>query len=287
MNLAVTKLLANDVLDPETQMHYNFQSQLNLTYGMHFHDFFEIFLIISGNAVHNVNGITQLLYEGSMVLVRPEDVHSYEKFEKDECQFINLAFSKETLNDLFIYFGESFPHEKLISSVLPPIVLLPVHDKSIVRNKLESLTLIPQTKKNHIRTHLRMLLADFMQNYFSSYSNDKKTIPLWLEQLVNEMTKKENFREGLPIMQKLSNRSYAYVSRTLKKYLDKTPTDFINELRLNFAENMLIHSDMSILDITLEAGFNNLSHFYHLFNKQYHLSPNKYRKMKQKFGLLI
>lgn len=48
------------------------------TYKIHTHDFYELFLVSHGGAIHAVNGRSQLLSEGSFVLMRPRDVHRYD-----------------------------------------------------------------------------------------------------------------------------------------------------------------------------------------------------------------
>lgn len=50
------------------------------TYKIHTHDFYELFLVSHGGAIHAVNGRSQLLSEGSFVLMRPRDVHRYDFF---------------------------------------------------------------------------------------------------------------------------------------------------------------------------------------------------------------
>ncbi|MEG1678380.1 MAG: AraC family transcriptional regulator, partial [Clostridia bacterium] len=35
----------------------------------------------------------------------------------------------------------------------------------------------------------------------------------------------------------------------------------------------------SIIDISIEAGFNNLSHFYHVFQSTYQMSPKHFRQL--------
>lgn len=95
------------------------------------------------------------------------------------------------------------------------------------------------------------------------------------------MEKKENFTEGLARMQELAGKSHEHICREFKKRLNITPTEFINSLRLNYAKNLLMNSDESIIDIAMEAGFGNLSHFYHLFRKQYNISPSDFRKKYQ------
>jgi AraC family transcriptional regulator, dual regulator of chb operon len=280
--MEVLKLQASNILDLETQMHYSFIHNVSSTECRHCHDFYEIFLITQGSIIHYVNEKHQLLAAGSMVFIRPEDIHYYGSHNRNECQFINIAFSCSTLKELINYLGDPLQNERFLSADEPSHVVLAESDKSASIRKLEQLALIPRTDKNQIRTYLRLILADFIFNYFLRDNGSLESVPLWLEQLVTEMKKRENFREGLKQLMKLSDKSSEYLSRMFKKHYKKTPTDFINELRLNYAANMLIHSDTSILDIALDAGFNNLSHFYHLFNKQFHESPLRFRKFNQR-----
>lgn len=47
------------------------------TYPVHTHDFYEIVFIGRGKGTHCINGRQQILSDGSMVFIRPEDVHSF------------------------------------------------------------------------------------------------------------------------------------------------------------------------------------------------------------------
>jgi AraC family cel operon transcriptional repressor len=151
-------------------------------------------------------------------------------------------------------------------------------EKSIIQNRLESLTQVGVQGSETVRTHLRILLFELFVKYFTALQSEDPEIPDWLSTAVSEMKKKENFVQGMPALKDISEKSHEYLCRSFKKYLHMTPTDFINEQRLNYVTNMLIHSDIEILDICLDAGFDNLSHFYHLFNKKYHATPLAYRK---------
>jgi AraC-like DNA-binding protein len=55
-------------------------------------------------------------------------------------------------------------------------------------------------------------------------------------------------------------------------------TSFVNEVRLNHATKLLIETQESVLEISLECGFNNLSHFNRQFKKLYQIGPLAYRK---------
>ena len=96
------------------------------------------------------------------------------------------------------------------------------------------------------------------------------------------MEKKENFSAGISRMYELSERSPEHLGRSLKKYFKETPTELINKLRLNYAANLLVNSDKDITEIAMDAGFENLSHFYHLFKKNFSIAPKEFRLKHQK-----
>ena len=74
-----------------------------------------------------------------------------------------------------------------------------------------------------------------------------------------------------------TNRTPEHICRAFRKYLNMTPMTYINAKRLNYAANLLRHSDKEIIDIAYESGFQSVSHFYQLFKKEYQISPLMYR----------
>ncbi len=72
--------------------------------------------------------------------------------------------------------------------------------------------------------------------------------------------------------------SRSHFHSLFKKETGKTFIQYLNELRCDKAGKMLISTDDTILDISLEAGFNNLSHFCHTFKDVKGVSPAKYRE---------
>lgn len=61
------------------------------------------------------------------------------------------------------------------------------------------------------------------------------------------------------------------------QYLGKTPTEAVNEARLDWAAMRLTRSDAAILDISLDCGFESLAYFYKIFERRYGVSPRRYR----------
>lgn len=53
---------------------------------------------------------------------------------------------------------------------------------------------------------------------------------------------------------------------------------YLNEARLDYACSFLLHSDHTILDICIRAGFDSQRTFNRVFQERYHMSPREYRK---------
>lgn len=217
-----------------------------------------------------------VLKESTLTLIRIQDIH-YKKYLEDGLH-INVCFSQETMNELLNYLGEGFPSKMLLEVSIPPYVVLTPQEKAIIQTKLENLNLINVNETQLIKTNLRMLLFELLTKYFTKETIQQDNIPSWITTVITEMKKKENFIQGLPILLELSGVAHEHLCRLFKKYLNTTPTNFVNEQRLNYATNLLLHSDMDITNICLESGFSNLSHFYHAFKRKFNTTPAEYRK---------
>lgn len=76
--------------------------------------------------------------------------------------------------------------------------------------------------------------------------------------------------------------SKATLYRKLKELSDKTPSEFVRNIRLNYAAQLLISTKSTVQEIMFKSGFSNKSYFYREFAKQYNLSPNEYRQKNTK-----
>lgn len=71
------------------------------------------------------------------------------------------------------------------------------------------------------------------------------------------VAEKENLNRGLHALYELSGRSAGHVNQAFRQYLNQTPTEYINQLRLNVARNLLLTTELRVVEIALESGFEN------------------------------
>lgn len=274
------RLAAKDCVDIEAQCLYRYVYGSTDRFNPHCHDFYEIFITVTGTVTHFINGIRQKLPEGSLVFIRPDDTHAYiyDSPKSNQTAYINLTFTNETANLLFEFLSDSFPSKELLFCDMPPVITLNAFEKNRLLKQIEELNIINWQDKNLLKIRMRSILADIFVRYFSVISEKTKDAkPLWLAKLLSDMENPENFTLGTEKMISLSSKSREHLSRCLKQHLGITPSEYINELRINYASNLLLHTNTPILEICFMCGFQSLSYFYKVFKRKYGQSPGEFR----------
>lgn len=246
------------------------------TYPLHTHDFYEFFYVMKGHAIHIVNGQSQLLSQDSFILIRPSDIHKYEAFNHFDFELISIGFPMSSFLQVCTYLNAS---PNLINSLSLPPHLTMAHDPAL---SIKDLLLRVDEQKSIAdrKQYFLSILPILLRPFLTEQSQDllTLTLPSWLTNLVDAMKEKENFIIGLPKLIELSNISHEHLSREFKKHLNLTPTQFINTKRIQYATELLLENSYDVTEICYMCGFNNLSHFYHIFQKQYQCSPREYSK---------
>ncbi len=67
------------------------------------------------------------------------------------------------------------------------------------------------------------------------------------------------------------------LERLFRKYLDRSPKRYYMEMRLNKARNLLMQTDMSVINVALACGFSSPSHFSKCYRAQYDTTPYRER----------
>jgi len=70
----------------------------------------------------------------------------------------------------------------------------------------------------------------------------------------------------------------ASLARYFKSSVGMSPTQYVNQVRIGQACRLLGDPDRLILDICLDCGFQNLSHFNRCFKSSTNMTPTEYRK---------
>lgn len=274
------RLLASKHLDPKTECRFRHVKDETEHFVLHCHEYYEIFLMIKGKALHSVNSRTDTIEAGTLIFIRKDDVHDYMSID-GSFEFANLAFSENTLLKLFEYLGEGFPSKALLDCAYPPEVHLPDSEAKRLYLKMAELNTVNFSDSERLKFKTRRLLCDIFSDYFETLYERDSEIPLWLENAYRKMRDPKNFIEGKEKLFSLAGKTREHTTRCMKKYYGTTPSDYVNELRLSYAANLLMSSNLNATEICYECGFQNVSWFYTEFAKKFGVTPGKYNQRKK------
>lgn len=270
-------LTAERFVDMEAGCSYRYVHSDTEYFRPHYHDYFELFLMLEGTALHKVNGSKIKLPKGSLVLIRPNDSHDYLCIDGKPFSFLNITFTADTARQIFDYLGCGFPSVLLLDSPLPPEIHLSEYEFARLGRRMDGIRALDPGDREKKKTMLRILLFDIFIRHFSTAVPQREQMPLWLEEMCTAIRRDGNFTQGSSYFFTLTDRSREHVSRCMKRYTGMTVSEFINTLRLNYIANMLRDSNHSIAQIIFDSGFNNISWASDQFRKKYGMTMTQYR----------
>lgn len=236
----------------------------------HTHDFFELFLVLSGESLHHLNRRKTPLAAGQLVTVLPEDAHWYSVAPGKTLRIINLAVSSSWMRAFRALTGSSLPDEASRERRLGPRARLAL-EHSLLRSGHDDDPLVLMQGWSHALRLLREetpLLQD-------------AAIPEWLEAFRRELFEKSaDLTQTIRFWQRRSGRTPEHLARSCRRYYGVTPSELVNLARVERARYLLRTSEEKVITIAFESGFANLAHFYRVFNRVTGQTPSDWRRKK-------
>mgnify|MGYP001270269584 CR=1 FL=1 len=96
----------------------------------------------------------------------------------------------------------------------------------------------------------------------------------------------ENFQKDVKPEEiaKQLNMSYSCFRRIFKEYTGFAPAQYLQEIRIQHAKELLTNTNLNIKEIAFESGFENPEYFFTAFKKKTGYTPLKYRNFTQGKG---
>jgi AraC-like DNA-binding protein/mannose-6-phosphate isomerase-like protein (cupin superfamily) len=245
---------------------------------LHTHDFYEMMFVIEGPGVHRINDQVQTLMPGDLIYIRPDDRHTIRSRPAERLHFINIAYPMGSWLGFVEYAGLAESIGDYEAGEMPPVVHIPGE------LRVDCAACFHRALWAFHESPSRLELCRFwtgvvplISHVETARQREGGQTPIWLVRACQEMRAPENLAAGLPRLIELCGVSPAHLSRMLKAHTGKTPTEYINELRLQRASMLLTTTSREIIDIAADCGFENLSYFYRLFRAYFGKTPRAFR----------
>ncbi|MFW6270217.1 MAG: AraC family transcriptional regulator [Bacillota bacterium] len=245
----------------------------------HFHETYEIWFLIKHKAQAFINTQVYDLIEGDMLIINKNMIHKLKVTINDKIATRMVLEIKED------YFNEN--HKNLIQCFNKdcPFLRLNFNDKDFVKNKLMKMLNEKNTDKPFSQKYVDILFTELL--IFLNRKIDKQKAYKTNEQ--DETTKlimsiseyiTKNYQHDLKLellAQKFSFSKY-YICRKFKEITNFTINEYINNVRVKKAQDLLKSTETKVTEISGMVGYNSISQFYRMFNKISNTTPLEYRK---------
>lgn len=250
---------------------------------MHDHkNYVEIFIVLKGKINHCINGETTTMRQNDAYIIPPNVGHQLLPFDKDEtCRYVNITCSSEKVALLLKTLWD------LDFSIIQCCSLKLAKTQSLaVDNYIEQILAAQYKENDHLplSSFFTYMLSCFLLHPTPSISVEKnsKTLPSWLEKFLVKLSEMDLETIEICNLYKLSSYSQSALSIQFKKHMNMTLVQYINKLKMDYANNLLSRTNFSIRYIAGKIGYLNLGHFNRTFKKFFGFTPSGYRKIIQK-----
>lgn len=251
---------------------------------LHYHDYVQIWYVLTGVLQHSVGNSEYLQTAGSCVIVLPFTEHAINTLDSDDTPVaLSLSFKDDFLTtrgfDFFSYL-KKYAHFDGYS--MPEYIVVKGDEKEVAdrlaRNLLFEFS--PNSKPNFDK--VCKILYEFMR-IFCHEQVQKKDLSLIIERTepilravkyIATHSGEKITRENLCAITAMSRTNF---SKAFKEVTGTTTKEFLLALRMRRVQYLLQYTDKSLNEIAAATGLYDKSRLTHIFRENFGISPIQFR----------
>lgn len=265
----------------------------------HRHEYLQINYICKGSGRHSISQGEFDICKGDIFVIPPNVPHAISSTTNGELEIFEFEFLPTFINESFSDFKDvkSFldfayiePFLVVENQVKPRLNLTGEIQNEVERILWEGLQEFEGRKQGFellIKSLLLKLLV-IVGRAFTAHLNDEDSSVLYKryrEDIFNALRYiDEHYNEKLsvPEVAQLFALSPSYFRYLFKSITMQTFVEYLNNIRIIKACELLCTTGKKVLEISLDTGFNNIKHFNEVFKQATGLTPLQYRRQNQK-----
>lgn len=253
----------------------------------HYHNEYELIYVVKSGGIKIIGDFVGSFTSGDLVLIGPGLPHvyisdkSYYNYPGRNVRAIAIQFNKKIFGNEFLELPEMIPVKNMLNEARKGIEIKGINHKNIIKILNGFANLDGMERLTNLLDILRLISANSQNKVLAGesfrLSPENKEIEKFNKMLHYIST---NFRNKLSIETASRNIGMSINSfcRYFKKQTGKTFTQYVNNIRIGFACQLLLEKNLSVAAICYECGYENLSYFNRQFKKLKGISPLQFRK---------
>lgn len=246
---------------------------------MHYHPYYEIYFLISGQRKFFFHNKILKLTHGNVMIIKPNEVHRAIPIDDAQSQ----EYERYLLDIDVSLFSKIERYNKEIRMALKRRTVLLSPEKlletiTILRKIEQELKEKDAQQQASVRNYIERILIDLCRQEADitteqNFSKNDIRIQEAIDYIVSNYNKKITLKECA----KVCVMGESNFTKVFHEIVGMNLKSYINLVRIEKACEFLTDSDLSITEIAEKIGFDSVSYFAELFKKAHGVSPKAFR----------
>lgn len=252
----------------------------------HWHDEFEVLLILSGEAEIRIGTNKLIFHAGEGTFINAQVLHSIVALPGEKCKLKSICWHPHlTGGREDSIFWQKYTKPLTEDATIPYIKIIANTDAGkkeceLLLNAWQQCVEEPAGYEIEVRYALSKILTNLMEHSHTNYKRRSEK-SLRDEERLKKMLSLIHLHYEKPLtVSQIASAASISVSEAIRCFqstLGKSPIQYVKKYRLEKALTLL-DSNLTISEIAVKCGFDDMSYFGKEFKKIYGVSPSQWRK---------
>jgi AraC-like DNA-binding protein len=234
---------------------------------LHGHDFYEIEIITAGKTETTINGIKKKAEMGSVFFLTPTDFHEYSysgNFGIYNVQFTSDAIQSEILYEIT---ESNIRFFDTLSTCFDEIMAIFSVMKKLNENG----------KDRRIISKLIECMLMLLINNSTADKTGSTDASLSIQKAIMHVHSHFKDNPTLASVANILHLNPQYFCTKFKAYTGQTYKNYLKSVKLRYARKLVLSTNLPIIEVAENSGYETQSHFNREFKEYYGISPLKMR----------
>lgn len=258
------------------------QPNANFDYPVHYHPEYEINLVLNTSGQRIVGDSIEAFEGIDLAMIGPNIGHAWRGDLVEGNHVITIQFS-EQLVDMALIDKKLFKHIKQLLVDAKMGLKFSKEAQLKMKDMIVGLTHMQgfQTVLAFFSLLNEMAVSDryyLVSNHYDSSGTLQTTKSRRIAKVCDYMEKNFHSDISLSDVASLVGMSDSAFSHFFKSKTNMTFIDYLNDMRIAHACQLLLETQQTVYEVCYSSGFNNISNFIRMFKKRKNMTPNAYRE---------
>ena len=256
---------------------YDGISEKHLFTALHTHNYYEFELVYGGHGIQIAGGSSFSMSRGRACLRTPNNPHTTHEEPSDKLQSYNIRFTADFI-----------PHDIPTRMLAQNSAVCVCFEEEELQKQIEKIkNLADEIRRND--TYSRLIAESLLNEIMAAFArkcetatSEKIIVSRHVSKVLHYID--GNFRKNLSVslLAQIFGLNSHYLGSLFMTEVGKSIPQYILDIRLILAAQLLSASSLSINEIAYECGFSSPSYFILKFRKRYGRTPRQYMRENEK-----